>query len=599
MRRLSRGSVQVWKSARHRAKETNIMLHVFNCINPSRLIRICAALLLSVLFASYASETNGQSTWRLKLADVEVVQQRERSGDRPYFAVIQFRSRFNSRNSTRVNVLSYEPHDWVSKPEHRSGLSSSGNHLFERQRASLPFWMGDIEWRDMRPLPSPFVGAEVDLRRVTPDVLRMEVVGAVIIGLDNNNTPPHVIRGLLDSIGQVLDQALREKIERNTAVVATAASFQRDFEDRLEEIATGLITVPRVIDLLGQMTVGSTFNPDQIIGVHIFMMPVLDGFPGTESSRNLNLPTLVTAGPVEMRTKTLAVQPWSETLSFKGSGGEYRVRARFEGEACRTTVRDLNVSFLSGDDGLRDDSRIELELNVAGRGPMIVPLGRGDGDRVNRMFTRTARLPAPVNRSDIRQIGIRFATSSGLGLSPDNWTLNALQIGAGGGTIVSSTGRPLMRFTGQQGRLMLESGCVSDSTGGATPVADPLVQRLDVTIRTGDDDLRGGNDNAFIFAIMSGGRRVEAPFNRGARLADRTSRTASISLPAGTRLSQIERIGVRATVSGGVGGDNWNIDSVNVIAVAGATRQTLLTRSGRPLVRITGEKREEIWRIDR
>lgn len=551
------------------------------------------------LFLYCPDQVNGQSTWRLKLADVEVVEQREASGDRPYFAVIQFRSRFNSRNSTEVKVLSYEPHDWVSKPEFRSGLSARGDHIFNRQRAALPFWMGNIEWQNMTPLPSPFVGDTIDLRRVTPEVLRMEVAGAVIVGLDNNNTPPHIIRGLLDSIGQVLDQALREKIERNTAVVASAATFNRDFEDRLGEIAIGLVTVPRVVELLGQLTVGSTFNPDQMIGIQTFMMPVLDGFPAGDESRTVDLPNVVTAGPIEFRTRTVALQPWSETLTFKGSGGEYRVSARLEGSACRSTVRDLNFSFLSGDDGLRGDSRLELELDVAGREPMIIPLGGGDGDRTNAMFTRTARLPAAVNRSDIRQVGIRFASRGGFGLSQDNWTLNAMQVVAGGETVVSSSGRPLMRFTGQQRRMMVETGCGSASAGGGTAAADPVIGTLEVTLATGDDDLRGGNDNAFVFAILSDGRRIEVPFNGRRRLADRTSKTVSFALPPGTRVSQVQSFGVRATLGGGIGGDNWNIDSVNAIAVSRDGRRPLLSKTGRPLVRLTGATRETIWRIGR
>lgn len=550
------------------------------------------------LFLFVPGKVNAQATWRLKLADVEVVEQREASGDRPYFAVIQFRSRFNTRNSTEVKVVSYEPHDWVSKPEFRSGLSARGDHIFSRQRAALPFWMG-TEWQNMTPLPSPFVGDSIDLRLVTPEVLRMEVAGAVIVGLDNNNTPPHIIRGLLDSIGQVLDQTLREKIERNTAVVASAATFSKDFEDRLGEIAKGLVTVPRVMELLGQLTVGSTFNPDQIIGVHTFLMPVLNGFPERVEPRSINLPNVIVAGPVEFRSKTLALQPWSETLTFKGSGGEYRVSARLEGSACRGTVRDLNFSFLSGDDGLRDDSRLELELNVAGREPMVIPLGGGNGDRTNTMFTRTARLPSSVNRSDIRQVGIRFSSRGGFGLSQDNWTLNAMQVVAGGETVVSSSGRPLMRFTGQQRRMMVETGCGSASSAGGTASADPVIDTVEITLATGDDDLRGGNDNAFVFAILSDGRRIEVPFNSRRRLADRTSKTVSLSLPTGTRVSHVQSIGVRATLTGGIGGDNWNIDSVNAITVSRAGRQPLLSKSGRPLTRLSRENRETIWRIGR
>jgi hypothetical protein len=428
----------------------------------------------------------------------------------------------------------------------------------------------------------------------------MEVSGAVIIGLDNNNTPPHIVRGLLDSIGQVLDQALREKVERNAAIVASSATFRKDFEDELGKTAKGLITAPRILELLGQITLGSTFNPDQIIGIHAFLMPALDAFPepieSTSRPPTINLPNVLTAGPVEYRIKTRALQPWSEILTFKGSGGEYRVSARLEPEPCRATIRDLSLSFLSGDDGLRSDSILELELNVAGRDPMIIPLGGGDGDRTNAMFTRTARLPSAINRSDLRQLGIRFSSRGGI--SQDNWTLSAMHVASGGETIVSSAGRPLMRFTGQQRRLVVETGCRSPSSGSGA-ASDPVVDILEVTLATGDDDLRGGNDNAFVFAILTDGRRIEVPFNGRQRIADRTSKTVSFSLPPGTRVSQVQSIGVRATLSGGIGGDNWNIDSVTSIAVSRDGRLALLSKTGRPLARLSRENRETIWRIGR
>ena len=57
---------------------------------------------------------------RLLLDRVQVVREREASGDRPYFATIAFRSTLNRRGSTSLRVIENEPHDWVSKPAWQS-----------------------------------------------------------------------------------------------------------------------------------------------------------------------------------------------------------------------------------------------------------------------------------------------------------------------------------------------------------------------------------------------------------------------------------------------------------------------------------------------
>ena len=101
--------------------------------------------------------------------------------------------------------------------------------------------------------------------------------------------------------------------------------------------------------------------------------------------------------------------------------------------------------------------------------------------------------------------------------------------------------------------------------------------------------------DAFILATLRDRSRIDAAFNDRARLADLSSRTAILTLPPGTSLSQIQRFGVRATLGGGLGGDNWNIDALTVRAMSSRGAQTILEQSGAPLVRLTGDRREQIW----
>ncbi len=423
-----------------------------------------------------------QEIWRLKLQDVRVIQQRERDGDRPYFAIIQFRSRFATRNSTVVNVLCHEPHDWVSKREFRGSLPANQTHLHQNQQVNLPFWMQEIEWRGASAIPSPFVGDRFDLARATPEIARTEILGVDVIGLDNNNTPPHAVRNLLNLISNALEQTLREKVERSAVVQAADPQFQRNLESRLEDIATSMISIENAVDLLGQLTIGSTFNPDQITGIQVLVIPALDSFPTKQGSRTINLPTTVTAGPVEARSVTRALQPWSDTWTFKGSGAEYRVQASLNRAPCSSQIRHLTVSMLSGDDGLRQNSVLSLELEVTGREPMILSLGEGDGDRRHSMIRRTVNLSQPIQRNDLKKIGLRFSSSSGAFEGHDNWTLGALHVHHGSETLLATSGNPLVRFSGNNRRAMFDVSCSSPNLA----IVRPTNATLRVPIKPGD-----------------------------------------------------------------------------------------------------------------
>ncbi len=433
--------------------------HSINGTDKIQLWTACLVGALATMLVGITGPVAAQQTWRLKLEDVRVVQQRERDGDRPYFAVIQFRSRFATRNSTEVKVVCHEPHDWVSKREFRGSLPANQSHMHRGQQVNLPFWMSEIEWHNATPIPSPFVGERFDLSRATPEIAHTEIVGALIVGLDNNNTPPHAIRNLLNLFSTALTRTLQEKIERVPVVQASHPQFQQQLETRLEEIAKDLISIEQVIDLAGQLTVGSTFNPDQLTGIQIVVMPALDSFPAQNGSRTIDLPNTVTAGPVEANSVTRALQPWSETLTFTGSGAEYTVRASCYRADCHSQIRQLTISMLSGDDGLRQNSTLSLEIEVAGREPIILSLGQGDEDRRHSMIRRTVTLSQPIARSELKKIGLRFSSNSQGFEGHDNWTLSAFHVHSGTETLLAASGNPLVRFTGQHRQAMFDVSC--------------------------------------------------------------------------------------------------------------------------------------------
>ncbi len=105
-------------------------------------------------------------------------------------------------------------------------------------------------------------------------------------------------------------------------------------------------------------------------------------------------------------------------------------------------------------------------------------------------------------------------------------------------------------------------------------VGNPLVSNLTFTVKTGGDDLRGGNNWAKARVTLGGAgrpsREVDFDLSRGAKWDNGSIHTVTFALPAGTRADDILRIGLVANPSGKNGDfddpDNWNVDTLRVDA---------------------------------
>lgn len=134
-----------------------------------------------------------------------------------------------------------------------------------------------------------------------------------------------------------------------------------------------------------------------------------------------------------------------------------------------------------------------------------------------------------------------------------------------------------------------------------TPKTPPAISsppnELMAKFVTGDDDLRGGNDNVHLFLLLRG--RAPLRFdnvNGGNRWIDNSSQTVSLPLPDTVRFEDIEGVQLETTFGGGLGGDNWNLDTLVVTARLAGTAKTVLSRNGRPLFRFTGNNRVSEFR---
>ncbi len=121
-------------------------------------------------------------------------------------------------------------------------------------------------------------------------------------------------------------------------------------------------------------------------------------------------------------------------------------------------------------------------------------------------------------------------------------------------------GRELIRFTGG---LWQRTWQVSMLPG------NPAVSALTVTITTGGDDLRGGNNRVWA-QVNIAGRVLEVDLSKGATWPNGSVRSVTLPLPAGTRADAIQSFGLRTDPNAKNGPfdtpDNWNVDQLKVDA---------------------------------
>jgi hypothetical protein len=250
--------------------------------------------------------------------------------------------------------------------------------------------------------------------------------------------------------------------------------------------------------------------------------------------------------------------------------------------AARAQANELLLQFVTGGDDLRGGSdNLNVLLLLQSGDPLRFDKVNG-GQRWPDHSSRPVFLPLrdSVRFEDIK--GVRLETTFGGGLGGDNWNLERLTVSAkiGGVTrqLFDQQQAPyLFRFTGDQ---------------RVREFPFPTGNELTVLFVTGDDDLRGGNDNVHLFLVL----HAQAPLrfenvNGGNRWPDHSSQTVSLPLDAPVRFEDIEGVRLETTFGGGLGGDNWNLERLTVWArIGGVTRQLFDQRRAPFLFRFTGDQ---------
>lgn len=119
---------------------------------------------------------------------------------------------------------------------------------------------------------------------------------------------------------------------------------------------------------------------------------------------------------------------------------------------------------------------------------------------------------------------------------------------------------------------------------------DGVVREVVVEFQTGNDDLRGGNDNVGMDILLRSGDRVQVrDINLRARWLSNYTEHALVCLPRPVRESDIAAFEFVTTFRGGISGDNWDAKRIIVWQNFGTRRKMLTQRSA--FFRFTGDRR--------
>jgi hypothetical protein len=129
------------------------------------------------------------------------------------------------------------------------------------------------------------------------------------------------------------------------------------------------------------------------------------------------------------------------------------------------------------------------------------------------------------------------------------------------------------------------------------PAVSQAPRELLLKLQTGGDDLRGGNDNLNIRVQLRSGRELSFDnVNNGRRWIVGAEQTVSLPLPAGVTPADVRGVVLETTFGGGFGGDNWDLTRIIVEGRGeGSPPGSLLTQTGEPLFRFTGDQRRRAF----
>ncbi|HXB71610.1 MAG TPA: hypothetical protein VNY05_25460 [Candidatus Acidoferrales bacterium] len=266
--------------------------------------------------------------------------------------------------------------------------------------------------------------------------------------------------------------------------------------------------------------------------------------------------------------------------------GEGSPKIRFTGDVHALTLNvparrlvtdaratEVQIWIQTGGDNLRGGND-NADVTVTFAGGSTLTKNINGGREWGNGQTHIARLTLPAAAPRVQDIqSVAITTHFGGGIGGDNWNVDkvALMVGFPAGSRTSEpapivvhdwldkSGGPLIRFTGSVHDLV---EAVTSQDNGRNVTA------LDLIISTGNDDLRGGSDNCDATIELTNGSAIAVKnANRGSNWKNWTDHTVSIPLPSGgLHGGDVKSVKLHTGFGGGIGGDNWNVQRIQLKA---------------------------------
>jgi len=250
-------------------------------------------------------------------------------------------------------------------------------------------------------------------------------------------------------------------------------------------------------------------------------------------------------------------------------------------------ANSLELTIKTGGDNLGGDDPLTVTFHFRdGHTQVIDNLNEGREWANNSRHVKTIALDQAVDPFDVARIVLRAGFSlpdTTIPPKSDNWDMESISIkaiGEGVDEVIARHG--FNRFTGTGSTLSI-------------PITAPeagKANKMEFTILTGGDDLRGDNDNLNVTVHYGDGRTQNANnINGGRNWTNNSMHVETITLDHVVDPSDIVEVDLKTTFTGGAGGDNWDMNSVLVKAIGDGVNEVLFDKFGFPAKRFTGDDR--------
>lgn len=246
------------------------------------------------------------------------------------------------------------------------------------------------------------------------------------------------------------------------------------------------------------------------------------------------------------------------------------------------------VHFDIGDDDLRGGrDNVGLRVHTSSGKQDFPNINLGARWLENYKESARVRVRRPIPLNTIRSF--ELYTNFGGGTGGDNFDTTSIIVDHIKGSTPHRLAirRGLFRFTGGRKSLRLPYGRPAPTATAGQ------VTKLEVIIGTGDDDLRGNEDNVNATVLRRGGRsQVVRSINERRPWGNGSSKTVWIHLATPANRADLQGLRLQHTSRGGFGADDWTLNSVKVIAhMQGGTKAVLYNQSRHRLYHFEGRRR--------